>query len=59
MMILHVVGSIPTRNLYLYGLQVVVPGQAVCVCDFSMIVNAPTIQDLFLEWGDTFQPEKR
>ena len=41
-------GSIPERNKYLYGLQVVVPGLAVCVCDFSMFVNAPTIQELFL-----------
>ena len=29
---LRVGGSIPTRNKYLYGLQVVVPGLAVYVC---------------------------
>ena len=28
---LHVAGSIPTRNKYLYGLQIVVPGLGVCV----------------------------
>ena len=31
---LRVVGSIFARNKYLYGLQVVVPSLAVCVCDF-------------------------
>ena len=29
-----VAGSIPARNKYLFGLQVVVLGLAVCVCDF-------------------------
>ena len=48
--VLLVAGSIPARNKYLYGLQVVVPGMAVCVCDVSMFVNAPTIQGLFLVW---------
>ena len=45
-------GSIPARYKYLYGLQVVVPGLAVCVCDFSMFVNAPTVQELFKVWGN-------
>ena len=36
-------GSIPARCKYLYGLQVVVSGLPVCVCGFSMFVNAPTI----------------
>ena len=45
---LRVAGSIPGRNKYLYGLQVVAPGLAVCVCVFSIFVNAPTIQELFL-----------
>ena len=35
---LGVARSISPRNKYLYGLQVVVPGLAVCVCDFSMFV---------------------
>ena len=46
---LRVAGSIPRRNIYLYHLQIVVPGLAVCVCEFSVFVNAPTIQELFLE----------
>ena len=33
---LRVTGSIPTRHKYLYDLQLVVPGVAVCVCDFSV-----------------------
>ena len=36
---LRVAGSIPAQNKDWYGLQVVVPGLAVCVCDFSMFVN--------------------
>ena len=40
---LRVAGLIPTRNKYLNGLEVVVPGQAI-----SIFVNAPTIQELFL-----------
>ena len=31
---LRVAGSIPTRNKYLYDLQIVVPGLADCVCGF-------------------------
>ena len=45
---LRIAGSIPTRKKYLYGLQVVVLDQAVCVCNFSMVINAPTIQELSL-----------
>ena len=45
---LRVAGLIAAWNKYLYGLFVVVPGLAVCVCVCSMFVNAPTIQELFL-----------
>ena len=48
---LCVVGSNSARKKYLYGLQIVVPGLAVCICDFSMFLNAPTIQELFLKRG--------
>ena len=40
------------QNKYLYGLQIVVLGLAVCVCGFSVFVNAPTIQESFLERGN-------
>ena len=43
---LNVVGSIPARNKYMYGLQVVASGLAVCVRVLSMFVNAPTVQEL-------------
>ena len=46
--------SIPARNKYLYDLQVVVPGLGVCVCEFIMFVNAPTIQEKFLVWAIYF-----
>ena len=45
---LRVAGLIPAKNKYLYGLQVVVPGLVLFVVDFSMFVNAPIIQELFL-----------
>ena len=45
---LRVVGSIPALNKYLYGLQVVVLGLTVCVCDRSMFVKATTIQEKIL-----------
>ena len=48
---LRVAGSNPARNKYLYGLQVLF--HAICVCDFFMFVNAPTIQDVFQRWGTT------
>ena len=35
--VLRVVDSIPIRHKYLYGLQVVVPGLAVCVCEFKCL----------------------
>ena len=44
---LCVAGSIPARDKYLYGLQVVVPGLVVCACDFFMFVTAPTVQELY------------
>ena len=44
---LCVPGLNPARNKYLYGLQVVVPGQAVCVCDFSVYKRTHDIQVLF------------
>ena len=34
---LRVAGSISTRTKYLHGLQVVVPGLAVCVCEFKCL----------------------
>ena len=43
---LRVPGLISRRNKYLYSLQVVVPGLAVCVREFYMLVNAPTLQEL-------------
>ena len=49
---LRYAGSIPARNKYLYGLQVVVPGLA--VCDFPMFVNASTVHELFLVQGSVF-----
>ena len=33
---------------------VYVPGLAVCVCDYSMFVIAPTMQELFIEGGKGF-----
>ena len=44
-----VVGSIPARNKSLFVLQIVVPGLAVNVCEFSLFVNSPTIQELLPE----------
>ena len=32
-------------------IQIVVPGLALCVCVFSVFVNAPTIQEIFIVWG--------
>ena len=37
---LCVAGSIPARNKYLYGLNVVVPGLAVCECDFCYVFES-------------------
>ena len=34
---LRVAGSIPARNKYFYDLKVVVPGLAVCVCEFKCL----------------------
>ena len=34
---LCVAGTFPACNKYLYGLQVVVPGLAVCVCEFKLL----------------------
>ena len=45
------------QNKYLL-LQVVVPGLAVCVYDFSMFVNALKIQELFLVCGQRFSEKK-
>ena len=50
---LGVAGSITVRKKYLCGL-LVVPGLAVCVCDFSTLVNALTIQEVFLVWGQRY-----
>ena len=35
-----------TEQIFVWS-QIVIPELAVCVCDFSMFVNAPTIQELF------------
>ena len=45
---LIIAGSIPALNKYLYGLQIVVPGVPVCVCDFSLFVNAPMILEIYI-----------
>ena len=39
---------IPARNKQLYDLHLVIPGLAAYVCVFSMFVNVPTLQELFL-----------
>ena len=44
------IDSIPAWNKHWYDLQVVYPGLAVCVCDFSMCINAPTRQEKLLVW---------
>ena len=44
----RVAGSNLERNKYLYGLQLVVPD--LWVCDYSMFVNATTIQESCLVW---------
>ena len=49
---LRVLGLIFARSKYLYSLQVLVAGLAFCICDFSMYVNAPKKQELFLERGN-------
>ena len=36
---MRVAGSIPALNKYLYNLQVVVPGLAVCACDISVCTH--------------------
>ena len=41
---LRVAGSIPAGKKYLNGLQVIVPGLAVCVCDFCMLVSLKKIR---------------
>ena len=51
---LIVAGSIPARNKYLYGLQIVVSDLVVSVCDFSMFVNALRIQEVLLVWSKVF-----
>ena len=50
---LRVAGWIPARNKYLYGLQVVVLGLAVCVCDF-LFLKAPPIQELYPTFFNIF-----
>ena len=50
--------SIPAQNKYLHGLQVDVPGLAVCVYNFSMFVNAPTILKLFTVYGNVLKIKK-
>ena len=50
---LRVAGSTPTEHIYLYGLQVVVPGLAIGVCDFSMFVVVsgiiPSVRHFFFK----------
>ena len=46
---LRVAGSIPVhRKNICTAYKVVVPGVDVSVCDFSMFVSAPSIQELYL-----------
>ena len=44
---LRFAGSIPAPNKYLCDLQLV-PGLAVSVCDLSVFVHAPTIQEFII-----------
>ena len=37
--------QIPAWKKYLHPLQVVISGLAVCVCVFSIVVNASTVQE--------------
>ena len=58
---LRVAGSISARNKYLYGLQVVVPGLALCVCEvqprFRSNCYCPFIFLKGKSLNDTFRPQ--
>ena len=50
-------GSLMCCPLY-NGLQIVVPGLSVCLCIFSMFVNALTKQEFLLVWGNVLKKMK-
>ena len=49
------VGAVVEQSIATQRVAHPVPGLVVCVCDFSMSVNAPTIRELFRMWGNVFK----
>ena len=52
--VLRVAGFSPARNKFLYGLHVVVPGLAVCVCDFFVFIKRTHDTGSILSVGQLF-----